>query len=155
MSRKPSNPATGMPDLMELVDQVLAAFFDLRIAGQRLGLVTDSGGGSWGVLRAAATEPISMAELARRRGVSRQYIQKIATGLIGEGYLEMAPNPEHRRSGLLTATAAGRRALAEMNKRVMATLGPLGTEFSSREVAAAARTVAKLRAGIARISTLA
>jgi DNA-binding MarR family transcriptional regulator len=142
----------GNAELLALIDEVLGAFFELRLAGQRLGLVTESGGGAWGLLKTAARKPVGMAELARRRGVSRQYIQKIASGLIEQGYLELADNPAHRRSGLMTVTPAGRRALAQMDRRLDDALAPLGKQFSSRELRLATGTVAKLRSVIGRVA---
>jgi len=136
-------------ELLELVEQLLGAFFELRLAGQRLGLVNQTGGGTWGVLRAAASDPIGMAELARRRGVSRQYIQKIASSLVEQGYLTLVPNPGDRRSPLMTATRSGKAALAAMDRHLDQALAPLRPQFSARELASATRTIAKLRERLA------
>ena len=80
-----------------LIQEVLATFFDFRAVGQRYGLVTEQGAGSWGLLRMLKTEGTQMVpDVARSRSVSRQYIQKLANELIAEGWLAMEDNPLHK-----------------------------------------------------------
>lgn len=144
------SPRCTAAQLDALMQQLLGAFFDLRAAGQRIGAVAEWGGGTWGMLRTIDEGgPITMAEFARRRGVSRQYIQKIANELIGSGYLELAENPQHKRSGLLTLTAAGRRHLRDLSKRIRRELAGWCAEMDRRDVAIATQTVAEFRRRIA------
>lgn len=140
----------SISDVRALMDEVLAAFFDLRAAGQRIGVVTDAGAGSWGLLRGVATEgPVTMAELARRRSVSRQYIQRLANELIEAGLLRLDDNPEHRRSGLLTVTPSGRRELQDMGRRIDAAMVPIAKALSAYDLANAVETIAAFRRALA------
>ncbi|MGE3601569.1 MAG: MarR family winged helix-turn-helix transcriptional regulator [Dehalococcoidia bacterium] len=141
-----SRGRTSIGDVRVLIDEVLAAFFDLRAAGQRIGVVTDAGAGAWGLLRSVAQEgPVTMADLARRRSVSRQYIQRLANELIDGGWLRLDDNPENRRSGLLTITPAGRRELQDMGRRIDAALLPVAKALAGQDLQRAAETVAALR----------
>jgi len=151
MPGKPRKPAScqqrcAPTQLGALMHELLGAFFDLRAAGQRIGAVADWGGGTWGILRTIDEGgPITMAEFARRRAVSRQYIQKIANELIAQGYLTLADNPRHRRSGLLSLTAAGRRHLREMSARIQQELAGWSEGMDGKSVGDATRVVAEFR----------
>lgn len=137
-------------ELGALTNELLAAFFELRAAGQRLGAVAEFGGGTWGLLKTIAEEgPVTMAEFARRRAVSRQYIQKIANELIARGHVALESNPQHRRSRLLVLTPAGRRELREVSARIRRQLAAWARQLDGPSVAEAARTVAELRRLIA------
>ncbi|MEU6443298.1 MarR family winged helix-turn-helix transcriptional regulator [Streptomyces sp. NPDC047046] len=52
---------------------------------------------------------LSIAELARRSGVSRQTMHRAVTQLIDEGLLSSTPGPGFPRSTLIGLTAAGTR----------------------------------------------
>lgn len=151
MPRKSSDGASRArrctpAELGALMQELLGAFFDLRAAGQRIGAVADWGGGTWGMLNAIDKDgPITMAEFARRRAVSRQYIQKIANELIAQGYLALADNPKHRRSGLLTLTSSGRRQLTDTSTRIQQQLAAWCEGMNGNSVADAKRTVAEFR----------
>lgn len=133
-------------ELETLANEILAAFFELRTAGQRLGVVTEWGAGSWGLLRTIAEEgPLTMSELARRRGVSRQYIQKLANELVNAGHLQMIDNPSHKRAGLMSLTASGRNQLARYTDRIRTEFRALSGSFTAAELASASATIARLR----------
>ncbi|WP_434593979.1 MarR family winged helix-turn-helix transcriptional regulator [Streptomyces sp. A5-4] len=53
--------------------------------------------------------PLSIAELARRAGVTRQTMHRAVTQLLDEGLLTSAPGPGFPRSTLIGLTDAGRR----------------------------------------------
>ncbi|MEV0622354.1 MarR family winged helix-turn-helix transcriptional regulator [Nonomuraea sp. NPDC050404] len=52
---------------------------------------------------------LSIAELARRAGVTRQTMHRAVTQLLGEGLLTSTPGPGFPRSTLITLTVAGCR----------------------------------------------
>ena len=64
-----------------------------------------------------ARDVLTVPEIARERAVSRQFVQKIANGLIAQGLVVTAPNPKSRKSPLLTITEKGRRLLRTMYAR--------------------------------------
>lgn len=132
--------------LESLVVEILSAFFDLRAAGKEYGLVTEQGAGSWGLLRMLRDQgPMTMPEVARSRSVSRQYIQKLASELIAEGWIGLRDNPAHKRSKLMYLTKSGEQELVRMTQRLRAVLVELAPDFSARNVKSAVATVAKLR----------
>lgn len=52
---------------------------------------------------------LSIAELARRAGVTRQTMHRAVTQLVDEGLLASTPGPGFPRSSLIKLTAAGRQ----------------------------------------------
>lgn len=71
----------------------------------------------WQVLGAIADEPRSVAQIARRMGLARQNVQRLADVLAGQGIVEYFPNPDHERAKLVRLTERGKRKLAELTVR--------------------------------------
>lgn len=55
--------------------------------------------------------PQTMPDLARRRGLSRQHVRSLVQELMGQGWIELHPNPTHRRSRLVNLSGAGRQVV--------------------------------------------
>ena len=73
----------------------------------------------WKVLGAIALEgrPLTVAQIARRMGLTRQSVQRIVGELAGSGHVRLDSNPDHRRSPLVNRTPAGEAAYAEIMRR--------------------------------------
>jgi DNA-binding MarR family transcriptional regulator len=65
----------------------------------------------WQLLSVVSDEARSVPQAARRLGVSRQAVQRLADELDADGLVTYVTNPQHRRSPLLELTAAGRQTL--------------------------------------------
>lgn len=138
--------------LEDLILEVLAAFFDLRAVGQRYGLVTEQGAGSWGLLRMLKTEgPQTVPDVARARSVSRQYIQKLANELIAEGWVAMDDNPLHKKSRLMVLTDQGEAKFEEMTQRFRELTAKIASAFASCDIEVSTRTVSELRKQLGRL----
>jgi DNA-binding MarR family transcriptional regulator len=64
----------------------------------------------WQVLGAVLSEPLPVAGIARRMGITRQSVQRIADLMVTKGFAEYGPNPAHHRAKLLHITDAGKAA---------------------------------------------
>ncbi|WSN14783.1 MarR family transcriptional regulator [Micromonospora sp. NBC_01699] len=71
----------------------------------------------WQVLGMIDHRPSTVADVARTMGLTRQSVQQTADALARDGLVDLIDNPRHRRAKLLTPTAAGRTALAEVEAR--------------------------------------
>ena len=60
---------------------------------------------------------LTVPQIARERAVSRQFVQKIANGLIAQGWVAAAPNPGSRKSPLLAITDEGKALVERMYAR--------------------------------------
>lgn len=145
-SRPPAPRTSRGRQLEAMVLEILGAFFDLRTRGQEEGLVTQSGAGSWGLLRLLKEDgPKTVPEVARIRAVSRQYIQKLADELMADGLVETFENPAHRRSKRLRLTPAGERRFDEMTSRFSDSMERLAEGFRLADLRTATETIARLR----------
>jgi len=68
----------------------------------------------WQVLSAASAEPKTVPQIARRLGIARQNVQRVADLLIDEGLAALSPNPDHKTSPFLVLTDSGRAAFAQL-----------------------------------------
>ncbi|MET7246090.1 helix-turn-helix domain-containing protein [Methylobacterium sp. EM32] len=73
----------------------------------------------WQVLGAVALagRPLTVAGAARAMGLTRQAVRRLVTELAADGFVALAPNPDHRRAALVVLTEAGQRAYAAAQAR--------------------------------------
>jgi DNA-binding MarR family transcriptional regulator len=71
----------------------------------------------WRLLKAIGRKPgqVSVAELGRRTGMTRQNAHRAASELQRAGWLRLAPQPGDRRVRIVCLTAAGERWLASLD----------------------------------------
>ncbi|MEU6557658.1 MarR family winged helix-turn-helix transcriptional regulator [Streptomyces sp. NPDC046915] len=107
-----------MPDETALL---IADIFEAAGALRRLGEQTAAAEGltqaRWQVLSVACEDPLTVPQAARRLGVSRQNVQRVANDLVALRLAAYEPNPDHRGSPLLTLTPGGRESLARVTAR--------------------------------------
>src|ERR1700682_1801196 len=80
-------------------------------AGESLARVGNQTLARWVILDAIEEKPSTVAQIARRRGIARQAVQRVADLLEREGLAAYEPNPQHRRAKLLRPTPPGRKGL--------------------------------------------
>jgi DNA-binding MarR family transcriptional regulator len=68
-------------------------------------------GAWWQVLASVLREPMSVADISRFIGNTRQAVQRIADRLVEEELVEFHDNPAHARAKLLAPTEKGRSAV--------------------------------------------
>jgi DNA-binding MarR family transcriptional regulator len=61
----------------------------------------------WKVLTAAGCDVRTVPQIARRMGLTRQAVQRIANQLVEDGLAEFVDNPDHRASPILRLTGKG------------------------------------------------
>ena len=133
-----------------ITDLVLETF---RLNGRLLAsgdaLVADLGltSARWQVIGAMALSPVplSVAQIARNMGLTRQAVQRLANEMEADGLMRFAPNPHHQRAKLVLLTAAGKSAFAAAMKRQGAWASDLGAGLDPRKVAAAVATLRSVR----------
>jgi len=82
-------------------------------------LVSDLGltSSRWQVLGVLPEGPATVAEIARKMGLSRQNVQRISNRLVKDGFIEKLENPAHRRAKLYILTKYGIEVMNEVAKR--------------------------------------
>ncbi|ACY23239.1 regulatory protein MarR [Gordonia bronchialis DSM 43247] len=64
----------------------------------------------WQVLGAVIDTPLTVSDIARSMGITRQSVQRTADLLVADGLLTYRDNPAHRRAKLVAITDDGRAA---------------------------------------------
>ncbi len=102
------------------MQHLVAEVFDLAGALRRDGEAIAKRAGQtqarWQVMWIAATGQLTVAMIARRLGLTRQSVQRVADMLVDEGLATYDRNPDHQRSPLLTLTPTGHQTLEAINQ---------------------------------------
>ncbi len=80
----------------------------LRDDGEAIARTVGQTQARWQVMSAASADPRTVPQIARRLGVSRQNVQRIADLLVAENWASFEPNPDHKGSPYLVLNARGR-----------------------------------------------
>lgn len=97
--------------------------------------------------------PATVPDLARRLDLSRQFVQRMANDAHDAGWLDFRRNPAHRRSSLLTTTAAGDRAIRRVLDREHGLLGHVGGNLTADDVDTTLRVLHEMLAAVNRLDT--
>jgi DNA-binding MarR family transcriptional regulator len=84
---------------------------------------------------ALAEGPLTVPQIARRMGITRQSVHATVKRLVADGLVELAPNLDHRRSQLVRLTELGERSHAALDGRQ----ARMGERASARDRARGAR----------------
>jgi DNA-binding MarR family transcriptional regulator len=95
----------------ELLVEVFRVNGLLLAAGDDLARPAGLTSARWQVLGVVDHGPVTVAQVARVMGLTRQSVQQTADALVRDGLVALVPNPAHRRARLLTLTPTGRTAL--------------------------------------------
>ncbi|MEV7676032.1 MULTISPECIES: MarR family winged helix-turn-helix transcriptional regulator [unclassified Streptomyces] len=138
-----------MPDEAALL---IADVYEAAGALRRLGEETAGAEGltqaRWQVLSVVSEEPLTAPQAARRLGVSRQNVQRVAHDLVALGLADLAVNPDHRSSPLLTPTPAGKDALARVTARAEERHRSLFADLPDEEIRATRASLRRLLAAL-------
>lgn len=116
------------------VADVLEAAGALRRMGEHIAQSEGLTQGRWQVLSAVSDQALTVPQAARRLGVSRQNVQRVANDLVTLGYASYLPNPDHRSSPLLTLTPRGQEILARVTTRSSALHRTLFASLPEEEI---------------------
>lgn len=93
---------------------------------------------------------MTVPDMARARGVSRQHIQQQVDALVESELVERSANPAHRRSPMIVLSDRGRALIQNMRAREQNAIARLQVGVSDNAVDEAAQVLAAWRAGLRR-----
>lgn len=129
----------------ELVLEVAQCFFRIRALGQKTGLITSWGAGTFGFMRSLAMlGPLTVPQIAQMRPTSRQRMQRLADELAAERLVEFIDNPKHRRSKLVRLTRKGDARYRVLNARFLAIASTMGVALSEADIRKTTEIVRRL-----------
>jgi DNA-binding MarR family transcriptional regulator len=98
----------------------------------------------WQVMSAASDEPKTVPQIARRLGVTRQNVQRIADQLVAESWASFETNPDHRSSPHLVLSKRGSEALDRLSRAAESYHARLTRKLSASELASIHRNLRRL-----------
>jgi DNA-binding MarR family transcriptional regulator len=104
-------------EMQHLVAEVFELAGALRRDGEAIAKLAGQTQARWQVMWIAATGRLSVAMIARRLGLARQSVQRVADAIVAEGHASFEPNLDHQRSPLLILTSDGQAVLDTINDK--------------------------------------
>ena len=104
-------PGSAGEAFTELVLEVFRTNGRLLATGDRLAMPIGLTSARWQVLGAIDPGPLTVAQIARDMGLTRQSVQRLVNVLAAEGVVTFADNPAHKRAKLVQLTPRGRAML--------------------------------------------
>ena len=144
-----THTSTRTPEGDAATDVVLATFRAnglLLAVGHRLAAREGLTAARWQVLGAVALaeRPLTVPQIARRMGLTRQAVQATVNQLLSEALAQTGDNIDHRRSPLIRLTGLGRQKYAALDRRQIRWINELAAGLKISDLAAAARLLRDL-----------
>jgi DNA-binding MarR family transcriptional regulator len=145
----------GNNNSADLFAQLTLESFRLNAAllheGDRLATPYGLTSARWQVLGTLilAAQPLTVAETARRMGLARQSVQRVADWLVGEKMIRYTTNPAHPRWQQARPTARGRRIYAELETDRLKWAQGITKELNQDRLHAALETLQQITAQLA------
>jgi DNA-binding MarR family transcriptional regulator len=98
---------------------------------------------------ALAERPLTVPQIARRMGLTRQSVHATVNRLVADGLVELAANTDHRRSQLVRLTELGEETYAALDRRQARWVNRLASGIGRSELEATARVLEELCARLA------
>lgn len=120
----------------------------LLAAGDQLAAEHDLTSARWQVLGAIALaqRPLTVPQIARRMGLTRQTVHTTVHRLIADELVEFVPNADHRRSQLVCLTELGRAKYRAIDEKQAAWVNRLSAGLRRSELETTARVLGELSA---------
>ena len=114
--------------------------------GNRLAVAEGLTAARWQVLGAVALagRPLTVPQIARRMGLTRQAVQESVNRLLAEALVEARDNLDHRRSPLIGLTELGSQKYTAIDQRQSRWINQLAAGLQITDLAAAARVLRDL-----------
>jgi DNA-binding MarR family transcriptional regulator len=118
----------------------------LLAAGDRLATEHGLTSARWQVLGAIALaqRSLTVPQIARRMGLTRQAVHATVNRLAADGLVELAPNVDHRRSQLVSVTELGRARYRAIDETQTAWVNQLAAGLRRSELETTARVLGEL-----------
>ena len=132
----------------EVLTSLIVPVIRLEAHFSRAGETIAAAGGQtlarWLVLEAVADAPATVAQIARRLGLTRQSVQRVTDLLERDRLTRYAVNPAHQRSQLVLITPLGQKTLSTIQRAQRVWADRVGSEIGEAELRQASTVVDNL-----------
>ena len=130
--------------MTELIIPVIQLEAHFSRAGEAIAATGGQTLARWLSLEMIQAEPATVAQIARKLGLTRQSVQRVADLLENDGLAEYQHNPLHQRSQLVRITPLGRRTLSTIQVAQRAWADKVGRDLGQADLDQLSRIVARL-----------
>lgn len=130
--------------MTELIIPVIQLEAHFSRAGEAIAATGGQTLARWLSLEMIQAEPATVAQIARKLGLTRQSVQRVADLLENDGLAEYQHNPLHQRSQLVRITPLGRRTLSTIQAAQRAWADKVGRDLGQADLDQLSRIVARL-----------
>jgi DNA-binding MarR family transcriptional regulator len=116
----------------------------LLAAGDRLAKPLGLTSSRWQVLGAIEGQSLSVSQIAKKMGLTRQNVQRIADVLDQEDFVHYVPNPAHQRAKLVCLTPKGTRIMRQLGELQAVWANRTASNIAAADIRTAQRTMNKL-----------
>jgi DNA-binding MarR family transcriptional regulator len=97
--------------------------------------------------------PATVPELARRLGLSRQFVQRMVNDARDAHWVTLLENPAHARSSLIDLSGRGESAIHDVHEREHELMGRVGGRLTAQDVETTLRVLREMLATLERLET--
>ena len=97
--------------------------------------------------------PLTVPQIARLKGVSRQHIQLVVNALAAKGFAAIEDNPNDARSPLVRITKTGGALYRKIVVRETKILSAFAQQFSPSDLAVTRRVLESIKSGLEGLSS--
>ncbi|NKB49868.1 MAG: MarR family transcriptional regulator [Alphaproteobacteria bacterium] len=136
--------------LTDLILEVFQLNGDLIAAGNQLTQPMGLTSARWQVMGAIALAgiPLTVAQIARRMGLTRQGVQRLVNELSALKLLELSDNPDHRRAKLVTLSAEGSQVFERVDTAQISWVNNLPHGVSEKDLRLCLRVLGRVRSAL-------
>ena len=138
------NRTPGAERFALLVADVYELAGELGRCGESLAAAAGQTGARWKVLSAASAGGQTVAQLARRLGLARQGVQRVADALEDENLVRYEENPDHRRAPRVALTPQGEATLRRLSAAAARWENPLAARLRRSDLQQASNFIRAL-----------
>ncbi|HMD55955.1 MAG TPA: MarR family transcriptional regulator [Solirubrobacteraceae bacterium] len=145
MQPRPNRTAEGQA-ATDVVLETFRANGGFLGAGDLLASAVGLTSARWQVLGALglAGRPLTVPQIARRMGLTRQSVQATVKQLLAEALVEPQENPDHKRSPLIRPTELGHEKYADLDRRQISWINGLAAGLNAAELTITAGVLRQL-----------
>ena len=134
----------------ELILEVFRSNGRLLSAGDALTRPVGQTSARWQILGALDEGALTVADIGRRMGLTRQSVQRTADLLESDGLLSYADNPAHQRAKLAKLTPRGEMTLEAITSRQIEWANRVAGSLAETDLKGAIRTLRQVREALER-----
>ena len=133
--------------LTQLILEIFQINGELLAAGNKITKPFGLTSARWQVMGAIdlAEQPLTVAQIARRMGLTRQGVQRIVNDLKQIEMVELLDNRDHKRAPLIAITAAGAIVMAKVDQAQINWVNQLSCNLNERTIHQALNLLEKVR----------